>query len=138
MNYLRIFFFGAMAAASIFFGWDIFDEAFGPQRDVYVIDGILNYWAIFAGFLSSLVIITYCMTEILKKRASTAFLNKGVIISCALISPIISFALKEVTLYRASDYVQCDRLSKISTRFSSKTYAVNNDICVRLEEKKKS
>ena len=138
MNYIRIFFFGAMASISVFFGWDIFDEAFGSQRDVYVVDGILNYWAIFAGFLCSLVIISYCITEILKKRSSAAFLNKGIIISCALISPIISFTLKEITLYRASDYIQCERLSKISTRFSSKTYAVNNEICVRLEEKKKS
>lgn len=135
MNYIRILFFGSMASVSVFFGWEIFEKAFGEQRQIYVIDGILNYWAIFASFLSCLVIICYCIAEVLKKNASTSFINKGIIISCILISPIMAFTFKEITLYRASDYVQCDNLSKISTRFSSKTYAVNINLCKQIEIK---
>ena len=138
MNYLRVVFFGAFLSASVFFGWDMLEQAFGEQREVYVIDGILNYWAVFAGFLVSLIIIIYCMAEILKRNISAAFFNKSAIISCVIISPIISVALREVVFHRANDYVKCERLSKLSSRYSSQTYAIVNETCIKLEENKKA
>jgi hypothetical protein len=137
VNYLRIVFFGAFLSASVFFGWDMLEQAFGEQREVYVIDGILNYWAVFGGFLVSLIIIVYCLAEILKRNLSAKFLNVSAIISCVIISPIISIALREAVFHRANDYVKCERLSKLSSRYSSQTYAVNNEVCVKLEEMKK-
>jgi len=137
VNYIRILFFGIIAFVCVFFGWNMLEQALGEQREVYVIDGILNYWAVFAGFLSSLVIIGYCVTEIVKKKSAISFLRKGIIISCVIISPVISIALREAVFHRANDYVKCERLSKLSTRYSSQTYAVNNSKCVELEEKER-
>ncbi|MGL6506215.1 hypothetical protein ACSZOC_09170 [Aeromonas hydrophila] len=73
MNYIRILFFGIMAFVCVFFGWNMLEQAFGEQREVYVIDGVLNYWAVLGGFLSSLVIIGYCVTEIVKKNQQYHF-----------------------------------------------------------------
>lgn len=132
MNYVRILFFGAIAFGSTFFGWDVLQEAFGEQRDVYVIVGILNYWAIFSCMASSLIIILYCSVEIVTGKSLSVFLKNGIIISCLLISPLISFSLKELTLHRINDYVQCDTLSKVTSRFTSKTYAVTTEQCRKI------
>lgn len=111
-------------------------KAVGEQREVYVVVGIVNYWAVFAGLLSSLVIIGYCVTEIVKKKSPISFLSKGIIISCVIISPIVSFTLKEITSSRVNGYAECEDLSKLSTRFSSRTYAINSSTCLELEERK--
>lgn len=137
MNYIRILFFGIIAFVCVFFGWNMLEQAFGEQREVYVIDGVINYWAVFGGFLVSLSIIAYCLSEILKKNLSAKFLNISVIISCVIISPVISIALREAVFHRANDYVKCERLSKLSTRYSSQTYAVDNSKCVELEGNKR-
>lgn len=131
-------FFSIIVFVCVFFGLDILTKAFGTQRDVYVINGILNYWAIFSGFLSSLIIIYYCIVEILKRKPPVSFLREGILVSCVIIAPLLSFALKEMTLQRTSGYVECKSLHKISSRFSSTTYAVNNESCIKLEEKKKA
>ncbi|MDM5088243.1 hypothetical protein OB947_04835 [Aeromonas bestiarum] len=138
MNHIRIIFFGTILFGSAFFGWDSIERAFGAQSDVYVIYGILNYWAIFSAFLSSLIIIAYCLGEILKRNISSSFLNRGAIISCVIVAPLLAFALKEITFQRASGYVECDKLHKLSSRFSSKTYAIDNNMCMMLEDNKKA
>lgn len=138
MNYIRILFFSIMAFVCVFFGWEMIAKAVGEQREVYVIAGILNYWAVFAGLLSSLVIIGYCVTEIVKKKSPLSFLSKGIIISCVIISPVVSFTLKEITSSRVNGYVECEGLSKLSTRFSSKTYAIDSSTCSEIEEKKRA
>lgn len=138
MNYLRIVFFGILLSICVFFGLDSVESAFGVQKSVYVIYGILNYWAMFGAFLFSLIIIVYCLAEILKINLSSSFLNKGGIVSCIIIAPLLAFALKEMTLQRTSGYVECERLHKLSTRFSSKTYAIDKDMCMILEDNKKA
>lgn len=138
MNYIRIVFFGAFLFACVFFGLDMLEQAFGEKREVYVIDGILNYWAVFGGFILSSVIIFYCAIEILKNKSLVTFLRKGILVGCIVIAPLLAIALKEVTLQRTSGYVECEKLRKLSTRFSSSTYAVDNDTCIKLEEKKKA
>lgn len=138
MNYLRIVFFGAFLFACVFFGLDMLEQAFSEQREVYVIDGILNYWAVFGGFILSSVIIVYCVVEILKNKSLVTFLRKGILVGCIVIAPLLAIALKEVTLQRTSGYVECEKLHKLSSRFSSKTYAIDNNICMILEDNKKA
>lgn len=138
MNYIRIVFFGSFLFACVFFGLDMIEQAYGEQREFYVISGILNYWAVFGGFFISLIIIVYCVTEIFKRKLPSSFLNKGGIFSCIILAPLLAFALKEVTLQRTSGYVECKRLHKLTTRFSSQTYAIDNDMCIKLEQKKKA
>lgn len=137
MNYIRILFFGAIAAGSTFFGWDMLQQAFGEHREIYVIAGILNYWAVFSCLSSSLIIILYCSVEITTGKSLAAFLKKGILISCMLISPAISLSLKELTINKVNSYVLCNELSKVTSRFTSKTYAINNNICTTLESEKK-
>lgn len=138
MNYIRILFFIVIAFVCVFFGWEMIAKAVGEQREVYVVVGILNYWAVFAGLLSSLVIIGYCVIEIVKKKSPISFLSTGIIISCVIISPVVSFTLKEITSSRVNGYVECEGLSKLSTRFSSKTYAIDSSTCSEIEEKKRA
>ncbi|WCH28246.1 hypothetical protein [Aeromonas salmonicida] len=138
MNYLRIIFFGFFLSASVFFGWDILEQAFGEQREVYVIDGILNHWAVFGGFILSSIIIVYCVVEILKNKSLVTFLRKGILVGCIVIAPLLAIALKEVTLQRTSGYVECEKLRKLSSRFSSKTYAIDNNMCMILEDNYKA
>ncbi len=138
MNYLRIVFFGAFLFACVFFGLDMLEQAFGEKREVYVIDGILNYWAVFGGFILSSIIIVYCVVEILKNKPLVTFLRKGILVGCIVIAPLLAIALKEVTLQRTSGYVECEKLRKLSSRFSSKTYAIDSNMCMILEDNKKA
>lgn len=138
MNYLRIVFFGAFLFACVFFGLDMLEQAFGEQREVYVIDGILNYWAVFGGFILSSIIIVYCVVEILKNKSLVTFLRKGILVGCIVIAPLLAIALKEMTLQRTSGYVECEKLRKLSSRFSSKTYAIDNNMCMILEDNYKA
>jgi len=138
VNYLRIVFFGAFLFACVFFGLDMLEQAFGEKREVYVIDGILNYWAVFGGFILSSIIIVYCVVEILKNKPLVTFLRKGILVGCIVIAPLLAIALKEVTLQRTSGYVECEKLRKLSSRFSSKTYAIDSNMCMILEDNKKA
>lgn len=61
--------------------------------------------------------------------------NKVLILSCALIAPLLSIGTYTLSLDNVSDYVECKNERRVSARFSSRTYAVSTEICELLNTK---
>ncbi|MFM5465871.1 hypothetical protein ACET66_17790 [Aeromonas simiae] len=139
MNYLRVISFSAMTIICTFFIWeDLFKYIFHVQQESYQINGIQNLWAIFAGFFSGIIIVIYCVIEITEKKSAVKFINRGIIISCAIIAPLLAIASSVFLNHKASGYIKCERLSKSSYRFSVRTYAIDHDTCLKLEKTKRA
>ncbi|EEX41777.1 hypothetical protein VFA_001614 [Vibrio furnissii CIP 102972] len=53
-----------------------------------------------------------------------------------VIAPLLAIATFGQTKSNVSGYVECKHERKVSSRYSSRTYAINDEICASLKDNK--
>ncbi|RYU47078.1 hypothetical protein ERW57_18840 [Aliivibrio finisterrensis] len=97
-----------------------------------VVDGVVNIWAVYSGVFILAYLIFYYFNSFKNKEPSSKQLNYAVLVSVLLIGPLFTLATYKMINSNLDNYVKCDSLNHWSSRYSSSTYAISNDICLNL------
>ncbi|QMV14128.1 hypothetical protein [Vibrio spartinae] len=120
-----------------FFSLDIMGKLL-ITTDVVKVDGILNIWGSYGSFLVGFYLLLYWCDQVISLPFSIGDFNRIGVILLLVVSPLLTIVTYAKLHADISDYVECTDLRKISSRYSSHTYAVSEELCQQaLEEKAK-
>lgn len=97
-----------------------------------VVDGLINIWAVYSGVFILAYLVFYYFNSLKNKVPSSKQLNYSVLISVMLVGPLLTLATYTMVHSNLDGYVKCNALNQWSSRYSSSTYAISNDICLSL------
>jgi hypothetical protein len=106
------------------------------SNDVIVIDGLLNIWASVGGLLLFTYFSVYAAKNEFELSISMGNLNKIGITIAFIISPLLAMGTYSQAKANVADYVECKSERKLSSRYSSRTYARTEELCLSLEDNK--
>jgi hypothetical protein len=134
VNYVRVIIFSVVVYIAFFQALEQIASAFGSSQ-IIKIDGLINIWTSNAGLLVGAYMVAYSINSQFGLSLKLGEINKVLLLSCVLIAPLLSIGTYTLSLDNVSDYVECKNERRVSTRFSSRTYAVSTDICESLNPK---
>lgn len=105
------------------------------SSDTITLDGLLNIWASCSGVLFSAYLIVYSVKEQFKLSINIGDINKMLILSCLAVSPLMAIGIYSKTKENVSGYVECTGERKASSRYSSRTYAVSQQLCIEIGDR---
>ncbi|MCG6230233.1 hypothetical protein [Vibrio furnissii] len=136
MNYVRIALFSSMCLLSLYFVQDDVSSAFS-NAPVIIISGILNVWAAFGGAFIGAYLVLLFMKEQFRLSIRLWDFNRVIAVVGLLIAPVLAIATYNKAHSNTQHYVECKSERKISSRYSSRTYAVTESLCGSSNDKRK-
>ena len=133
MNYIRIIIFSLVACIAFWQVSEQFTSAFFSD-DVVKIDGLLNIWAANASLLLGLYITIYSINEQFELSFRIGDINRVLILFCFLVAPLLAIGTYHLSLMNVINYVECKKERELSSRYSSRTYAVSQEVCESLDK----
>ncbi|HDZ9267220.1 TPA: hypothetical protein RUZ06_003378, partial [Vibrio cholerae] len=122
-----------------FGGWFLskrqLDAAFS-NADIIKVDGLLNMWASYGIFLLCCYLFIYYLSGIFKISFPVGEINKVIIVIAIVIAPLLAIGTSIKTKSNVAHYVECRDERTITSRFSSRTYALSSDLCSKLDHRK--
>lgn len=135
MNYLRVIFLGLLGGLAYFQIYGQIGSAFSTNS-VIKVDGLLNIWASYSGLLICTYLTIYYLKDIFHLSINIGNVNKVGILMFVVIAPLLTIVTFGQTKSNVSSYVECKSERKISSRYSSRTYAVSAELCSALDQHK--
>lgn len=129
MIIIRIFLCILITLFSLYLSSDYMVFFSSTQKDIFVIDGILNVWGSISGVLIGSFFLLYYICQVLNYIITPNKLNKIALILIFIISPLMSLVIRQASNAKITNYEECKNLREISTRYSSKTYAKSMELC---------
>jgi hypothetical protein len=107
---------------------------FSPKEYIET-SSLINLWAGIACLLwGAYGTIYYTLAEKSVEKTAIAFnFNKVTMIIGLVISPIFSLLVQNSITTNFEGYIECHSLREISSRFSSRTYAISVEVCESLD-----
>ena len=134
MNYIRII----LCSLLTWVGWWITSDnaikAFGSIPSVVEVPGVLNIWAGFCSIFAGVYLIAYSVKDEFKLSVPIGDINKVLIASTLVLSPLLTVGTYTQIHSNIESYVECGDLRKFSSRYSSRTYASDETLCLELEQ----
>ncbi|EOX1298132.1 hypothetical protein ACPDLO_003146 [Vibrio cholerae] len=134
MNYIRIVLFSLLTWLGWWISSDNVSKAFGPISSIVEVSGVLNVWAGFCSIIAGLYLVIYSIKDEFKLSIPIGEINKVIIVSTLIVSPLLTIAIYSQMQSVVSSYVECKSERKISSRYSSRTYAVSEELCSALDQ----
>jgi hypothetical protein len=113
-------------------------EATFSHQNIITISGLLNVWANFCMLLVGCYLLVFYFKEISGLSFFIGEFNKVVIILTLIVSSVLAIGLYAKSKWNVKEYVECKGLREISTRYSSRTYTITQELCDELVEKKRN
>ncbi|EKO3425682.1 hypothetical protein [Vibrio fluvialis] len=135
MNYVRLVLFSVSTVVAFFFVEDSLQMAFSDDR-VIEISGLLNIWASYAILLVSPYFLMHTLKNMFNSSWHLGNANKIVILLIMIVAPVTAMATFSQSKANVANYVECKHERKVSSRYSSRTYAINDEICATLKDSK--
>jgi hypothetical protein len=133
--FIRIIALGLVTALGWWITADDFLKAFATSTpSVVEVSGILNIWAGLGCLFIGLYLAIYLAREQLNLSISVGNPNK-VIIWGTILTLACALVLKSKIMSNVSGYVECSDLRKLTSRYSSRTYAISEELCHKLSKK---
>ena len=136
MNYIRI----VLCLLVTWLCWWItsknLNQAFGLLPSSVEVSGVLNIWAGFSGVIASIYLIVYSVKNEFNLSLPIGEINKVIIISVLVISPLFTVITYSKIHSNLENYVECSELRTISSRYSSRTYAISSELCQQFVDEK--
>lgn len=131
MNYVRIVIFTLLSALG---GWVVSNDLFlafsGELPAVVEVSGLLNIMAGVGCLFIGIYITIYAAKEQFNLAVPVGDINKVCILGITL-SAVLSVILHISIFSNISVYTECESLRKISSRYSSRTYAISDEVCLQ-------
>ncbi|EMI4513204.1 hypothetical protein V6560_000693 [Vibrio parahaemolyticus] len=133
MNLLRMVVFLLL---SILGGWIINANIYSAFSDAQLVierDGIMNIFAGYGCFFIGLYVVIYVAKEQFRLNFNVGEFNKvvGGLVITSLILSVVNFAAIN---RQVEGYTECKNLREISSRYSSRTYAISPELCDSLKQ----
>lgn len=106
------------------------------DASVIKIDGILNIWASFGMLFVFSYLGVYFINEKFSFHLPIGNLNKIGILIIIVIAPMLSTATYVQSNSNVSGYIECKNERKLSSRYSSRTYAISPELCTKIAHRK--
>ncbi len=103
---------------------------------VFPPDGVLNMWGVYGSFLIGIYGLVYWLGQLIDLPFPVGNFTKPVMIIAVVISPLLTVGTYAKVHADISGYVECTDLRKLSSRYSSHTYAVSEELCQQAVEEK--
>jgi hypothetical protein len=131
---LRIIVSFIFMTVGILFSFDLLEKAF-TTADIIKVDGVLNIWGSYGSSLIGSYSLLYWLNKIVAFPFSLGDFNKVGIILVIIIAPLLTIGTYAKIHANISGYVECHNLRKLSSRYSSRTYAISEELCHKLSKK---
>ncbi|MBY7902760.1 hypothetical protein KW459_17750 [Vibrio fluvialis] len=128
MNYVRIVLFSSMSLLALYFVCGGVSSAL-TNSPVITISSILNIWAAYGGTLIGAYLVLYFVKEQFHWSVRIGDFNRVIAVVGLLIAPLLATATYSKALSNVDNYVECKNERKISSRYSSRTYAISASLC---------
>ncbi|WP_306332044.1 hypothetical protein [Vibrio injensis] len=135
MSYFRILFCLLVALGGWFLSKRQLETAFS-NADIIKVDGLLNIWASYGILLLCCYLLFYYIKEIFKFSFPIGEINKVIIVIAIVIAPILAIGTFSKAKSNVSNYIECKDERKVSSRFSSRTYATTSELCTKIAHRK--
>jgi hypothetical protein len=103
--------------------------------DVIKTDGLLNIWASYSSLFLGLYIVIYSLKALWKLSLYIGEINRVLLVACLIIAPLLAIGTYSQAKANVADYVECKSERKLSSRYSSRTYARTEELCLSLTPK---
>lgn len=130
---IRIVLLSAFIYWTGYFSFEIAKTMFDTS-EVIKVDGILNIAGMYGTFLTSVYLLIWWINQWVAMPFRIGDLNKVVITILLVITPLITVGTYAKIRSNIEFYVECKNERKISSRYSSRTYAVNEALCSDLSQ----
>lgn len=128
MNYIRIVLFSSTSLLALYFVHSDVSSAW-TNAPVITISGILNIWAAYGGALIGAYLVLYFVKEQFHWSVRIGDFNRVIAVVGLLIAPLLAVATYSKALSSVDNYVECKSERKLSSRYSSRTYAIRASLC---------
>ncbi|MUJ21951.1 hypothetical protein [Aliivibrio fischeri] len=132
MIIFKIIFWLSISVVGAWFSSDAFFVAFGEPEKVVTIVGVLNLWGSVTCTFLGVYVAYYFIMELLKSPISHKQFNIIGVSLAIIIAPLLTLGVYSKSLSNVSSYVECDSLREVSSRYSSRTYAVSDEVCLKV------
>ncbi len=132
MIYIRALFSLSFMLFCLYLSIDYF-QLLHQKHDYIVVDSIINIWAVVSGTFVGGLFFVYYMMMVFSSKIPSVYLNRLGLILIFIASPLITLYInvKITSLY--SSYTECNDLRELSSRYSSRTYAISPELCEPLK-----
>ncbi len=132
MNYARIVIFSLLAVLGGWISYSNISTATLSSQIVIERDGIVNIFSGYGCFFIGVYIVLYSAKEQFRLTVNIGKINK-MVLSLFFISLILSVINFSAINYQIKGYTECKDQRKLSSRYSSRTYAMSPKICDSLK-----
>ncbi len=119
---------------SFYFSTDYIVFFTSMRSEFIVVDGMLNIWASISGILLGLFFLIYYVCFAFGYELSVIKLNKIALCLIFVVSPLSSVIIHHASSVKVENYSECKDLREISSRYSSRTYAISPELCDSLKQ----
>ncbi len=109
-------------------------EAAFLSLPVIEIPGLLNVW----GSYSMLLICPYLVLHVVKDEFNLSLpigeINRVGIVLMVILAPLLALGTYSKAKSNVASYIECSEQRTFTSRYSSRTYAISEDICSTLVE----
>lgn len=134
MNYVRVVLFSLLTWMGWWISSDNITKAFSSTPLIVEVSGLLNIWAGFCCLFTGSYIVIYSIKDEFKLSIPIGEINRVIAISTLIMSPLLTIGVYGQIQTNVASYVECKSERKISSRYSSRTYAVNEELCLTLNQ----
>ncbi|MCG3724783.1 hypothetical protein [Vibrio cincinnatiensis] len=133
MNVFRIVLF---LSGTFIGGWlvnNLIEAAF-YHSNIIRVAGLLNMWGSYVMLLIFPYFTMYTIKEQFRLSLNIGEINKVGIVLVLIVAPLLAMGTYSKAQSNVESYVECKSERKISSRYSSRTYAVNEELCSALSQ----
>lgn len=104
------------------------------SADIIEISGPLNIWGSYTMLLVLPYIAIYTVKEAYRLKLNIGDIRKVGLLLMLVVAPSISIGVYGQSKANVSNYVECKDERKVSSRYSSRTYAIDDSLCDVLQK----
>lgn len=134
MNFVRITLCLLVVIGAYFQVSEQITSAFSSSNKI-VVDGLLNIWASIAMLLMCSYLTIYTIKDAFSLSLPTGEAKRVLLVLGLVIAPLFAVTTYTKSQSNVASYVECKRERKLSSRYSSRTYAISQEVCESLEVK---
>ncbi|WP_332405565.1 hypothetical protein [Vibrio metschnikovii] len=135
MIFFRIILFLIGSISGIWLVNDLILSAFSHD-DIIKVSGLLNMWGSFVMLLIFPYLVVYVIKDKYKLSINLGEINRVGLIIMIVISPVLAMITYTQSKSNVINYVECKDERKISSRYSSRTYAISSELCTKIAHRK--
>ena len=133
MNYIRIIGCALVSLLGLFLTYRQVSTAFSNQ-EIIEIDGLLNMWGSYGMLLIFFYLMLYHIKHSLLLSLPIGKPATLALIITIIVSPILAMGNYSLAKSNVANYVECKKERELSSRYSSRTYAVSQEVCESLDK----